>query len=214
MSQPNDDERPPFAPPEGRPADDDRGAFAPPEGQADDERRPPPHRSLYGQPPGTPPPPYGRQDGGPAPQQPPHGRPPYDPRWGYGPPGNPGQPNTQATGDDTTWAIFCYIGTIILGFLAPLIIYFVKRGDSAFVRHHAAQSLNYQLTVFLQIMISLAVAVPFLIATQNPAWLVIFAPVFLVHLVAQYVFLILGSIRSGRGELYRMPTWTCWRMIR
>ncbi|MBC6460871.1 DUF4870 domain-containing protein [Actinomadura sp. HBU206391] len=217
MSQPTDDERSPSESPE-----EDRSSA---------DAQPPPHGSLYGQPEGAPPPGYGRPQGGPPPQAPygqpgspgqgaPYGPPgshrqgPYDGQWGYGPPGNPGQPRTQAVGDDTTWALFCYIGMIIAGVVAPLVIYFAKRSQSAFIRHHAAQSLNYSITVLLQMLISLAIAIPIVVVTSEPLWFLICVPVVLFHAIAQYVFIILGTIRASQGEMYSFPTWTCWRMIR
>jgi uncharacterized Tic20 family protein len=143
--------------------------------------------------------------------------PPGAPPPGYGGPGAPPAGHARPAGltsEDTIWALFCYAGTIIAGFLVPLVIYFIKRRESAFVRHHAAQALNYQLTVLLQILIAAAIATLIFIATESPAGLIVLMPVVLFHVVAQYVFLILGAIRSGRGETYRIPTWTCWRMVR
>lgn len=158
-----------------------------------------PNQPLYGLPPG-----YQYQYG--------HG--PYDDRFGYGPPGVGAGPRTQVTGDDTTWGLMSYLGTLIIGFIAPLIIYFVKRNESAFVRHHAAQSLNYQLTIMIQMLAPLAVAIPLAIATDNPVWFVLAIPAFVVHMIGQWVFLILGTIKAGKSEYYRFPTWTCFRMIR
>jgi hypothetical protein len=90
----------------------------------------------------------------------------------------------------------------------------IKREDSPFVRRHAAQVLNYELTILLQMLIAAAIAVPIIIVTQSPVGLVVLIPVVLLHSVAQLVYLILGSIRSNRGEDYHIPTWTCWRMVR
>jgi uncharacterized Tic20 family protein len=200
MSQPTDDAHSPTTPPEGRPAG---------------EERPPPHGSLYGQPEGSPSPGYGQAPHAPAYGQPgPGGQGPYAGQWGYGPPGNPGAPRTHAVGDDTTWALFSYIGMIIAGFVAPLVIYFVKRNQSAFIRHHAAQALNYTITVILHMLIAVAIVLPIVALTSEPVWFVLLIPVFLFHTIGQYVFIILGTIRSSRGEMYTFPSWTCWRMIR
>jgi uncharacterized Tic20 family protein len=217
MSQPTDDERSPTGSPEGQPPADER---------------PPPHGSLYGQPEGAPSPGYGRPQNGPPHHQAAYGQPgapgqagsygppgspgqgPYDGQWGYGPPGNPGYPRTQASNDDTTWALFSYIGMVIAGVVAPLVIYFVKRDQSAFVRHHAAQALNYSITVLLQMLIAVAVAIPIVVVTSEPLWFLILVPVVVFHAIAQYVFIIIGTIKASQGERYSFPTWTCWRMIR
>lgn len=183
--------------------------------------QPPPHHSPYGQPPGAPPPPgYGQEAPGYEQGAPGYGQgapgygQQYDPRWGYGPPGVPYGPGTQTTGEDTTWAMMSYLGTLIIGFLAPLIIYFVKRRESAFTRFHAAQALNYQLTILIHLLAVLAVCAPLAIITENPVFLVPLIPVYLIDGFGQWVFLILGAVKAGKGAYYRFPTFFCFRMVR
>ncbi|WP_019634890.1 DUF4870 domain-containing protein [Actinomadura atramentaria] len=163
----------------------------------DDDSRPPPHGYPYGAPGGHA---YG-----------------YDPRYGYGPPGVPpggyrqGAPTNP---QDTNWAVGIYMGTLFAGILVPLVIYFAKRSDSAFVRFHAAQALNYQLTVMIQMFAPLLVLVPIAILADTPVFLIPIIPIFFFHAIAQYVFLILATVRSAKGELYRLPTVVCFRMVR
>jgi uncharacterized Tic20 family protein len=139
----------------------------------------------------------------------------YDPRWGYGPPGNPEHPEYgQPTGDETTMALFCYVGALLGGFLVPLILYLIKKNESRFVRFHAAQALNYTLT---QMILLFGLLVPLgvlAIVTQQPAFLAPVAVVWVYEIIAPYVWMILGAIRSNRGEWYTLPKWTCFRMIR
>ncbi|XVQ13252.1 DUF4870 domain-containing protein [Spirillospora sp. CA-255316] len=191
--------------------------------------QPPPHHSPYGQPPGAPPPPgYGQQPGqdqqdeygyakhpggpgygpGPGPGQ------GYDPRWGYGPPGVPYGPGQQVSSEDTTWGMMSYLGTIFVSFIAPLVIYFVKRRESAFVRFHAAQALNYMLTILIHLVAVLVVIVPPAILLDAPALLALLIPVYLIDGLGQWVFLILGAVKAGKGEYYRFPTFFCFRMVR
>ena len=170
---------------------------SPPPGAAD---QPPPYPVPYGRPPGAPPgQPYGGQ---------------YDPRWGYGPPGVPYGPPNQLQPNDTTWAIFSYVGMLVVGFLAPLIIYFVKRRESAFTRFHAAQALNFQITLLIHLVAVAAVCVPVAIAADRPAFLVPLIAPYLELLIGQWVFLILGAVKAGKGQYYRFPAFFCFRMIR
>ncbi|QXJ24935.1 DUF4870 domain-containing protein [Actinomadura graeca] len=159
-----------------------------------------------------PPPPPGPGDR-PPPFQGPYGG-QYDPRWGYGPPGVPHGPPGQVQGNDPTWAIFTYMGVLLVGFLAPLIIYFVKKRESAFIRFHAAQSLNFQITLLIHLLAVAAVCVPPAIAAENPVFLVPLILPYLELLIGQWVFLILGAVKAGKGECYRFPTFFCFRMIR
>lgn len=160
--------------------------------------------------PPTPPPGYQYQYG--------HG--PYDHLYGpgaqYKQPGyGPwGVPPRSASDNDTTWAVMSYIGALIVGFLAPLIIYFVKRNHSAFVRFHAAQTLNYLITVLIQVMAPTVIAFMLAIVTSQLLWLLLILPVLLFHMFAQWVVLVVGAIKAGKGEYWRVPVWLCFPMIR
>ncbi|RFS85699.1 DUF4870 domain-containing protein [Actinomadura spongiicola] len=192
-------------PPVDTPPAESAPGFLPPGDPAYD--RPPPYSNPYGDIPGTPPP------GDVPPGHAPPGSGPYDPRWGYGPPGVPyGMP--QSPPQETTWAIFSYVGIILIGFLAPLIIYFVKRHTEPFTRYHAAQALNFQLTLLIHALVVAAICVPPAIALDTPAFLALFALPYLELLIGQWVFIILGAVKAGKGQYIRFPTFFCLRMIK
>jgi len=170
--------------------------------------QPPPYSGPYGAPHGQ----YNGPPGGPPPGGPPGGH--YDPRWGYGPPGVPYGPSTQVQGNDATWAIFTYLGVLLVGFLAPLIIYFMKKQESAFIRFHAAQALNYQITLLIHFLVVGVLCAPVAIITKQPAFLIPLILPYLEALVVQVVLLILGAVKAGKHEYYRFPTFFCFRMIR
>ncbi|GAA2290310.1 hypothetical protein GCM10010402_55900 [Actinomadura luteofluorescens] len=172
----------------------------PPPDQPPPPHQPPPYHGAYGQPPGQPPP--GQPGAG-----------PYDPRYGYGPPGVPYGPGAHPS-EETTWAIFAYVGNLLIGFLPPLVIYLVKKNTSPFTRFHAAQSMNYQLTMLIHLVAVAAVCVPPAILLDAPAFLALFALPYLELLIGGWVFLILGAVKAGKGQYYRFPTFFCFRMIR
>ena len=106
---------------------------------------------------------------------------------------------------DRNWAGASHWGTLVaawlaMGFLAPLAIMFTVGQQSAFVRRHAVESLNFQISV----LIYGAAAILFSIVTIGLGLLVVI-PVGLVFLVAALVFLIQGSIKAVNGEEYRYP---------
>jgi uncharacterized Tic20 family protein len=107
-----------------------------------------------------------------------------------------------------------YVGTLLLSFIAPLVIYFVKKNESPFVRFHAAQSLNYGITTLIHLVVMLAVLVPLAILFEAPAFLIPFILWFVVDGLGQYVFLILGAVKAAKGEYYRFPAFFCFRMVR
>ncbi len=168
--------------------------------------------------PGHPPyPPPGAQS--PQPSYPP-ASPPYPPPGAqYRPPGPPyPQAGPQGYGpgrqaDDPMWAMLSYILSFVVGFLAPLVIYLVKMRESQFVRFHAAQGLNLGLTALIYSVALFAVGIPLAIVTHGIA--LILAVLLLIALgIAHVVFLIIGAVKSGQGELYQFPVFICLRMVR
>ena len=58
------------------------------------------------------------------------------------------QPLVAPTSDEKTMAILSHILCIVAGFLAPLVIYLVKK-DSPYITAHAKESLNFQITMII-----------------------------------------------------------------
>jgi uncharacterized Tic20 family protein len=81
-----------------------------------------------------------------------------------------------------------------LGFLGPLIVLLVQGGKSPFVRQHAVEALNFNITVLIAAIVSF-ILVFVLIG------LVLLAIVGIVWLVCT----ILGTVAASRGEAYRYP---------
>jgi len=106
---------------------------------------------------------------------------------------------------DRNWAAASHWGTLVaawlaMGFLAPLIIMLTVGEQSPYVRKHAVESLNFQISL----LIYGAAAILFSILTIGIGLLVVI-PVGLVFLVAALVFLIQASIKATNGEDYRYP---------
>ena len=108
------------------------------------------------------------------------------------------QPNLVPTSDERTMAILSHILTIIFPFLAPLIIYLIKKDDSKFVEHHAKESLNFQITVVLIVIILFITIIGILLV-----WIVG---------IASLVLVIVATIKASDGKLYRYPF--SWRLIK
>src|SRR5215470_11159550 len=84
---------------------------------------------------------------------------------GYGPRG---------PSDDQLFAMLSYLLTFVAHLIGPLIIYLVKMNESRYVRFHAAQSLNLNITAFVYAVGSLIVGLILGVATHGPGFLVIF----------------------------------------
>lgn len=96
-----------------------------------------------GQPPpwNQPPPPYSAQ-------QPAYGAPPPPQGW-YGPPDAQGPPRA----DDTVWGVLAHLSIFVFALVAPLVIYLVFKDTSPFTRAHAAEALNFHLTLLIATMV-------------------------------------------------------------
>src|SRR5205809_2418699 len=62
-------------------------------------------------------------------------------------------PEYVPTSDDKTMAILSHVLTFVASFVAPLIIYVVKKDNSTFATDHAKESLNFQITVIIAAII-------------------------------------------------------------
>jgi len=103
-------------------------------------------------------------------------------------------PAVPPTSDEKTFAILAHILTIVSSFIAPLVIYLLKKDESAFVSEHAKESLNFQITMFILFMISfvlMLVLIGFLLI-----WLLS---------IANLVLVIIATIKANENKMYRYP---------
>ena len=114
-------------------------------------------------------------------------------------------PAATAASDTTTWAMAAHLtalAAILVGlpFIGPLIIYLVKK-DNPFVRRHAAEALNFNLSIMLYTLILGIVTGILLFVLVG----VLLLPLFLVLFAAWVVLVIVAAVAAGRGEEYRYP---------
>ena len=160
-----------------------------------------PQQPSQGQPNGPPP-------GEPPPNQPPEGStppggfshvPPSSAPGGYGPPS--GQMSPQ---DEKTWATLVHLSAFVayivaIPLLGPLIIYVVLRDRGPFIRHHAAQAVNFQIVIIIAYLVSLALA-----------FVLIGIPLLIATAIVAIVFQIQAAMAANRGEWYRYPMTPDW----
>ena len=116
-----------------------------------------------------------------------------------------GYPPVAASQTDRNWASASHWGTLVaawlaMGFIAPLVIMLTVGNQSPFVRRHAVESLNFQISL----LIYSAVAILFSLLTFGLG-LIIVIPLGLIVLVLVLVVLIQASVKAGNGEEYRYP---------
>lgn len=95
------------------------------------------------------------------------------------------------TNDEKTLALLAHVLTFIFPFLAPLIIYLVKKDESTFVAYHAKESLNFQITLIIICILLFITVIGILV-------------LWIVGLVGA-VLVIVATVRAGEGRLYKYP---------
>jgi hypothetical protein len=141
----------------------------------------------------------------------------YNPQ-GYAQQGDPQGYNPQGYGprgpsDDHTWALLSYVLAFVASIIAPLVIYLVKMNESRYVRFHAAQALNMGITAFIESIGIFIVGILLAVITHGFGILLMLLA-FVALGIAHLVYLILGAVRSNQGQLFRVPTIICFRMVR
>ncbi|HEY1641397.1 MAG TPA: DUF4870 domain-containing protein [Streptosporangiaceae bacterium] len=169
--------------------------------------------------------PFAHQNGTAAPQNGPAPAAPYAlPGQEYGYPGataGPGMPVAGPAGygprpqsDDRAWATVAYLTPFVVSFLGPLIIYLIKKNESPFIRHHAAQALNMIITVTAYSVILLGLGTG--AAADGHGALFVLA--FLLWIILGFVylvFLIIATVGANRADQpYQVPGWMCFRLVR
>ena len=105
--------------------------------------------------------------------------------------GTDAEPVISPTSDEKTMALLSHVLTLAVGFLAPLIIYLIKKDESSFVASHAKESLNFQITVFIIVVVLFITIIGILLV-----WIVGFVTLILV---------IMATIKASEGKLYKYP---------
>ena len=138
---------------------------------------------------------------------------------GYGPQGygqqgdNPQGYGPRGPSDDHTWALLSYVLALVASIIAPLVIYLVKMNESRYVRFHAAQALNMGITAIIESVAIFIVGIILAVVLHGFGFLLMVLA-FLALGIAHLVYLILGAVRSNQGQLFRVPTIICFRMVK
>ena len=104
------------------------------------------------------------------------------------------QAGEEVSKDARMWAMLCHLLAIFTSFIAPLIIWLVKKEEDPFIDNQGKEALNFQITVAIAIVVS---------------WLLCFACIGFVLLplvgIADIVFCIIATVKANSGVAYRYP---------
>ncbi|MBA2773021.1 MAG: DUF4870 domain-containing protein [Nocardioidaceae bacterium] len=91
-----------------------------------------------------------------------------------------------------------------LGLIAPLVVLVVRGGSSDFVRRHAVESLNFQISLLIYSAVGGVVAFILTIVTLGVGLLVI-VPLVIAIAVLLLIFVIQAGVKANSGDEYRYP---------
>lgn len=100
-------------------------------------------------------------------------------------------PQYTPTNDERTLAILCHVLTIFFWIFPPLIIYLIKKNESAYVTEHAKESLNFQITFGIIAIVLVLTVIGILLLWALG--------------IAALVLVIIASINASDNKLYRYP---------
>jgi hypothetical protein len=102
--------------------------------------------------------------------------------------------------EERTWGMLCHI-TALTGYfipfgniLGPLIVWLVKKEESAFVDDQGKESLNFQLSATIYIIVAGVLSL-----------VLIGIPILIGLLIFHLVVIIIATVRSSEGTHYRYP---------
>lgn len=135
-----------------------------------------------------------------------------NPQWQPGqapppPPNNPAhQPEQMAAGDERTWMILAHVSAPIamivsagwLSFVGPLLVWLVKKDQSAAVRQAASGAFNFNLAAWLMAIIGW---ICFFTIILIPVAIIIWIIVFIVSVYAH----VRGALTASKGQVYSYP---------
>jgi uncharacterized protein len=100
--------------------------------------------------------------------------------------------------DERLWAtlshLSAFLGFIGIPIIGPLVIFLIFGNRSQYVRHHSAEALNFNITMFAALLISgllILVLIGFILLP--------------VIAVAWFILTIVATVAANRGEWYRYP---------
>lgn len=103
--------------------------------------------------------------------------------------------------EEKNWGMAChlaalslYIGIPFGNILGPLLVWMLKKNESSFVDEQGRESLNFQISVTLYLLVCLLLV-----------FLLVGIPLLFVLGIAHLILTIVGAVRASSGENYRYP---------
>lgn len=101
---------------------------------------------------------------------------------------------TSPTKDECNLAMLAHLLGIFSGFVGPLVIWLIKRDESAYIADQSREALNFQITVAIALFASIVLKIVLIGIVLVPI-------VFIVN----FVLSIIAAVDASKGKAYRYP---------
>ena len=108
--------------------------------------------------------------------------------------------NLTPSNDDKNIVTVTHLAGTVFSFIPALIVWILKKEDSAYIADQAKEALNFQITVLIAQFIAAILA-----------WVLIGFILIPIIWILNVVFCIIAAIASSKGKTYRYPL--CLRLI-
>jgi len=108
--------------------------------------------------------------------------------------------DTTPSNDDKNIATVTHLAGTVFSFVPALIVWILKKDDSAYIADQAKEALNFQISVLIALFIASVLM-----------WILIGFLLYPVIWLVNIVFCIIAAISTSKGETYRYPL--CLRLI-
>ncbi len=107
--------------------------------------------------------------------------------------------------DSRNWALAAHLSAplcmiVAMAFMGPLVVYLVKK-DDPFVRRHAAEALNFNLSVLLYAVVLGVITIIGLLFIVG----VVLIGVLLALALGWFILICIAAVKAGQGEEFRYP---------
>ena len=113
---------------------------------------------------------------------------------------------TNARDDSRGWAVAAHLSALLamvvaLAFLGPLIVYLAKK-DDPYVRRHAAEALNFNLSCLIYAFV---VGLVLFVSVLLLVGLLLVIPALIAAAALWFALICVAAVKAGQGEDYRYP---------
>lgn len=102
--------------------------------------------------------------------------------------------NDTLSANDKNIAVLTHLAGIFFSFIPALIVWLLKKDDSAFIGEQSREALNFQITMVIGYMVAGVLS-----------WILIGLLFFPILWLANLVFCLLAAINVSKGESYQYP---------